>query len=136
MDFRCIHVVFAVVLCATSAYAIYPLMPSEELLSIARCVGTSKNQTLCDDFMKCHSYLAKPYSDAFADCKKVHSPDGIGQCTEDKELYFSEEIRVKLDDCVRQTVTQDLNEEETAEMDKFQECFRSFAKKCPGGQDQ
>ncbi|GFT18499.1 hypothetical protein NPIL_355821, partial [Nephila pilipes] len=95
MDFRCISVVFAVVLCATSAFAVYPLMPSEELLSIARCVAKSQNQELCNEFLQCQIKSAKTYADAFTKCIQAYAPEGVGECTENKELYHSEEIRVK-----------------------------------------
>ncbi|GFT61468.1 hypothetical protein NPIL_622381 [Nephila pilipes] len=85
---------FAALLCVTVVIAAdhESHIGEEEILSIAKCVATSADQPFCDEFVKCFDLFPKLKKDAFQECMEKLSVS-IGQCTEDQELFNSEEDR-------------------------------------------
>ncbi|GFQ91613.1 hypothetical protein TNCT_605721 [Trichonephila clavata] len=104
-------------------------------LSIINCVATSADEDLCQEFLNCSQYFAKPFADAENTCTQALTPEGPGKCTEDEQLYRDEETRKEINECVTSLVTEELTDEQKEEMGVYMECVTNVGNKCPGGGD-
>ncbi|GFS54578.1 hypothetical protein NPIL_399261 [Nephila pilipes] len=71
------------------------------------------------------------YAEADKKCVNQYSPDGPGNCTTG-ELFQNEENRKRINECVSDSITQELTDDEKEEMENFVDCVKNLGEKCPG----
>ncbi|GFU33455.1 hypothetical protein NPIL_225491 [Nephila pilipes] len=125
-----VQVFFGMVLLATGVFS-----NSEEddnFVAIRTCIATSKNQTLCDEFVACGVHLPKRVADDDQNCiRKIH-PAGYGRCNDHEELYGNKADRDAIHDCAYNALSSELTDEESTAVALFMVCINDLGKKCFG----
>ncbi|GFS73398.1 hypothetical protein NPIL_32491, partial [Nephila pilipes] len=120
MDNRYVIARLAVLLCVTAVIAAdhEPRLGEDAFLSITGCVATSADQALCDELLNCFELFPESHQEVVHECMN-QVPGGVGQCTEDKELFSSEENRKQLYHCIDDNEPKDTTEEQKDQLDKY-----------------
>ncbi|CAL1275281.1 unnamed protein product [Larinioides sclopetarius] len=74
---------------------------NQKFLQNVGCIAKSKNQTLCDEYLKeCNEELPKTLLDSYNNCLNALFANDENECTDDQELYYSDEDREELNECI------------------------------------
>ncbi|GFU50614.1 hypothetical protein NPIL_585971 [Nephila pilipes] len=96
---------------------------NDEFLQIFNCVGKY--------FDRCNQLWIYPANHVLEAClTAILGADDKAECSNDKELYGSEDNRRKINECFIQNIPEDLNDEQQQNKKDFDDCVKEVGEDC------